>query len=500
MPYRARLVPAALVAGCWLTLAPALAENRIALVIGNSSYETVSVLPNPANDARAMTELLTSAGFEVVQAPNLTQGGMRQAIGSFAATLARKGADTVALVFYAGHGLQVDGENFLVPVDARIEREADVPVQAMRLADMMNMLATVPSKTRIVILDACRNNPFSEINKTTGRGLAIVDAPTGSLVSYSTTPGTEAQDGDGANSPYTAALVKIAREPELAIEQALKRVRSSVHEATRNQQTPWESSSLTADFHFFPGAAAPSAERTPPSTAVRPASAVAGEASAGGARARAAVKSAKSWRRDFRSRQPAEAYALVIEEGTPEAFEAYLAVYATPPYAPRVRSLLDRQREMIAWYRAVTVNTAASFQAFLAAYPNSDLGVTARRLMERAGNRLLASLAPVAATCPCGAPTAPAREKKAKSQPKEKQASRPTREKKRGKRDRDFVSDEEVGRGAPPRPVGVATPSGPPVSIGIGIPIGRGGGGHPGGPVRSGPASSGPRPMGGHRF
>ena len=187
----------------------------------------------------------------------------------------------------------------------------------------------------------------------------------------------------------------------------------------------------------------------------------------------------------------------VLPNPTPEAFEAYLVVYATPPYAPRVRSLLDWQREMIAWYRAVTLNTAASFQAFLAAYTTSDLGVTARRLMERAGNRLLASLAPVAATCPCGAPAPPAREpreKKAKSAPKEKQA------KKRGRRDRDFVSDEEVGRGAPPRPVGVATPSGPPVSIGIGIPIGRGGGGHPGGPVRSGPTSSGPRPMGGHRF
>ena len=192
----------------------------------------------------------------------------------------------------------------------------------------------------------------------------------------------------------------------------------------------------------------------------------------------------------------------MIEEGTPEAFEAYLAVYATPPYAPRVRSLLDRQREMIAWYRAVTINTVASFQAFLAAYPNSDLGATARRLMERAGSRLLASLAPVGATCPCGAPAAPAREpreKKAKSAPKEKQASRPTREKKRGRRDPDFVSDDEVGRGAPPRPVGVVMPSGPPVSIGIGIPIGRGGGGHPG-PIRTGPPSSGPRPMGGHRF
>jgi Caspase domain len=148
---RALVVVAALAAQCWLALVPAAAENRIALVIGNSSYETVSVLPNPANDARAMTELLTLAGFEVVSAPNLTQGGMRQTIGNFATTVAGKGPDTVALVFYAGHGLQVDGENFLVPVDARIQREADVAVQAMRLTDVMNMLAAVPSKTRIVI-------------------------------------------------------------------------------------------------------------------------------------------------------------------------------------------------------------------------------------------------------------------------------------------------------------------------------------------------------------
>src|SRR5262249_38780830 len=275
-------------------------------------YETVTVLPNPANDAKAMTDLLTSAGFEVVNAPNLSQTEMRRAISDFAGLVAGRGPDTVAMVFYAGHGLQVDGENFLVPVDARIQREADVPLQSMRLGDVMNAFGSVRTKTLIVILDACRNNPFSEINRTGGRGLAIVDAPSGSLVSYSTAPGTEAQDGEGANSPYTAALLKIAREPGVPIEQVLKRIRSSVHGATNYQQTPWESSSLTTDFFFFPGEVA--GRPAPQSGNVKQVSA-AGDTQPG-ARGRAAARSVESWRREFRSRQPAEAYASVIEEGT----------------------------------------------------------------------------------------------------------------------------------------------------------------------------------------
>src|SRR5216683_2132459 len=204
-------------------ISDARAENRIALVIGNSNYTSVTALPNPTNDAKAMTKFLSSAGFQVLQAPDLTQSDMRRTIGNFASMVSEKGPDTVALVFYAGHGLLVDGENFLVPVDAQIEREADVPLQATRLADVMNALSSVPSRTRIVILDACRNNPFSAINKTAGRGLAIVDAPNGSLVSYSTAPGTEALDGDGTNSPYTTALMRIGQEPGLPLEQLLKR-------------------------------------------------------------------------------------------------------------------------------------------------------------------------------------------------------------------------------------------------------------------------------------
>ena len=137
---------AALASTCWLSVSQALAENRIALVIGNSNYAAVAALPNPANDAKAMATFLTSAGFEVVQAPDLTQSDLRRTIGNFARSAAAKGPDTVVLVFYAGHGLQVDGENFLVPVDAQIEREADVPLQAMRLADVMNALSTDPQQ------------------------------------------------------------------------------------------------------------------------------------------------------------------------------------------------------------------------------------------------------------------------------------------------------------------------------------------------------------------
>jgi len=247
----------ALIAG-----APSLAQdnttppqNRIALVIGNSNYQSVTVLPNPANDAKAVSDFLTGAGFEVIKADDLTRDGMRRAVLDFAAKVAEKGVAAVALVYYAGHGLQIDGENFLVPVDAKIARESDVPLQALRLADVMNMLSDAPAKTRIVILDACRNNPFSDIKQVTGRGLAIVDAPTGSIVSYATAPGMTALDGSGDHSPFTAAFVETAKEPGLLIEQALKKVRLAVHKATDGQQTPWESSSLTVNFSFIPGGA-----------------------------------------------------------------------------------------------------------------------------------------------------------------------------------------------------------------------------------------------------
>src|SRR5215467_7095036 len=206
------IIPAAIL----LTPVQASAENRMALVIGQSAYKSVPALPNPGNDAKAVTRLLTDSGFEVSSAADLTQSEMRTAVSDFAGKVAAKGPDTVALVFYAGHGIQVDGENFLIPTDIDPKREADIPMQAVRLNDVLNTLASVPSRMRFLLLDACRNNPFPELNKTTGSGLAIVDAKVGApgtFVSFSTSPGAEAEDGSGANSPYTTALLATGREP-----------------------------------------------------------------------------------------------------------------------------------------------------------------------------------------------------------------------------------------------------------------------------------------------
>ena len=286
-------------AGILLGSHAALAENRVALVIGQSNYRSVVALPNPANDAKAMSRLLSDAGFEVLSAADLSQNEMRERVSDFAAKVAAKGPDTVALVFYAGHGLQIDGENFLVPVDIDPKREADIPLQAVRLNDILNTLTSVPSRMRILLLDACRNNPFPAINQSAGHGLAIVDAKTGApgtFLSFSTSPGAEAEDGNGADSPYTTALLSVAKEPNLPIEEAMKRVRVEVSQATEGRQIPWESSSLLTRFSFIDsGTGQGAATPKPPA---------------------APAKTADDWKRDLKGKEPKAAYDLVIADNS----------------------------------------------------------------------------------------------------------------------------------------------------------------------------------------
>lgn len=400
----------------------AAAENRVALVIGQSAYRAVTPLANPGNDAKAMTQLLGDAGFEVQTATDLTQTAMRAAVSDFAGRIAAKGPDTVALVFYAGHGLQIDGENYLVPVDVDPKREADIPLQAVRLNDVMNTLISVPSRMRIVLLDACRNNPFPEISKTAGRGLAIVDAKVsaaGTFLSFSTAPGDEAEDGNGANSPYTTALLTAAREPGVSIEDAFKRARLSVSKATSGRQTPWDSSSLTDDFRFFPGA---------------------GDAAV---RQKGLRRSLDAWRQELRGKTPEAANDLIVVDGADEAYEAFVELFGTSTFGPQARDWLVRFRRMKAWDAAVVRNTAAGYRAFLTKFPDSDLTVTARKLEDRLRNKpepiaaAGAVLAPtnvaLAPTCPCGpAQQTPALKKKsdpparrAEPAPKKPVGSRP---------------------------------------------------------------------------
>jgi uncharacterized caspase-like protein len=371
------------------------AETRLALVIGESAYRAVPSLPNPANDARAMTKLLTDSGFQVTAASDLSQKELNQKIGDFTAEIAAHGPDTVALVFYAGHGLQIDGENYLVPVDVDPKREADIPLQAVRLNDVINTLNSVRTKSRIVLLDACRNNPFPALNGTVGRGLALVDTKTGApgtFLSYSTSPGAEALDGEGADSPYTTALLTAARTPGLPIEQAFKQVRVAVNKATGGRQTPWESSSLTEDFRFT-AAASPSDANA----AVPPAAAT-----------NAPKRTVEEWKRSLQSKHADVAHEMIVADGTLEAYEAYDALFTQSQFAPEVREWVVRQRKMVAWNEAVTINTAASYRSFLAQYPDTDLSLTARMLIERL--RFKPSPLPqVAALCtpPASSPATP---------------------------------------------------------------------------------------------
>jgi uncharacterized caspase-like protein len=423
------------VAALCLGAQAASAESRMALVIGQSAYRAVAPLPNPANDAKAMAQMLGDAGFEVQSAADLTQNDLRAKIADFAASVASKGPDTVSLVFYAGHGLQIDGENYLVPVDIDPKREADIPLQAVRLNDILNTLTSVPSKSRIILLDACRNDPFARISKTAGRGLAHVDVKfgtPGTLLSFSTSPGAEAEDGKDGNSPYTAALLKAGREPNLSIEDAFKRVRLSVNQATEGRQTPWESSSLVNDFRFF--------------------------GSDAGAKAIATKRSVQDWRKELQGKPVEAANELIVSDGSVEAYEAFVGLYAQPPLGPQAREWLDRHYKMVAWNNAVVTNTASSYRDFLAKYPDSDLTPTAQKLEDRTRNKPVpaasgAVLAPTnvsmaAPTCPCNAPpaAAPAPKKVERSDPSSKKRA----DRAPPRRGRDVIEEEIVIRRAPP--------------------------------------------------
>jgi uncharacterized caspase-like protein len=447
----------------------ASSDARLALVIGQSAYRAVPGLPNASNDARRMAELLGSAGFEVTSAPDLSQNDMRQAISDFTTKVSAAGPGAVALVFYAGHGLQIDGENYLVPVDVDPKREADIPLQAVRLNDLLNTLGALPTQMRIFMLDACRNNPFPALAGTVGHGLAIVDTQagaSGTFISYSTSPGAEAEDGNGEDSPYTTAVLQVAKQPNLPIEEAFKRIRVSVSGATDGRQIPWESSSLTSEFKFFSNGGQPAA---PIPETQRPAA---------GAKA-----TADDWRRTLKGKEPKAAFEMVVADDSIAAYEAYVGLFAKESYTPRVRSLLERRREMIAWADAIALNTSAGYEAFLASYGGSDLAATARKMEERVRNRNLAALAALAPNCP--APTAPA------NQPRKK-TENPSPTKKADTKNKSTKQQADsappAGQSVPPGAVLEGIGIGVGIGLGVGGGMGRGGGMHDSG-GRSVPSS-----------
>ena len=244
----------------------AWAEQRSALVIGNSAYAFGPLL-NPQNDAQLLAQTLEKTGFTVKTVLNADRQTMQKALLDFSRDIRDK--DTVGLFYFAGHGAQVAGQNYLIPVDADIKAESEVKIFGINVDEFVSTLERADGRTNIVILDSCRNNPFGAAARSARKGLAAIDAPAGTFIAYSTAPGQVALDGEGQNSPYAQALSKAMTQPNVSIEQAFKLTRRDVLDATDKVQVPWESSSLTGDFVFTPAeAAAPQPEPAPAELAV----------------------------------------------------------------------------------------------------------------------------------------------------------------------------------------------------------------------------------------
>ena len=222
--------------------------KRIALVIGNASYAT-RPLKNPRNDADDISRALKMANFDVIDLRDATLSQMRSAVRQFGDKLLN---NDVGLVYYSGHGVEVKGKNYFLAVNADIQREDEIADQGLDVALILEKMTTAGKGVNILIVDACRDDPFGRSFRSSSKGLATMDAPRGTIIAYSTSPGKVASDGDlkARNSPYTKALLQAMQAPNRPIEQVFKDVRRSVQAETKDQQTPWENTSLSGDFYF----------------------------------------------------------------------------------------------------------------------------------------------------------------------------------------------------------------------------------------------------------
>ena len=230
----------------------ASASKRVALIIGNGKYaEPAGQLKNPVNDAVAVAAELKKLKFETVVKVNLSADEIKKAIRAFHALLKETNpANTIALFYYAGHGLQVDGTNYMIPVDVVIHDEKEIEKLCVTMDAALDAMQYADVKMSIMILDACRNNPFPSTAEKIMRGLAPPNPAVGAFIGYATAPGSVASDGAGANGLYTQELVKVLRIPGLSIEQVFKKVRENVLTLSRGKQHTWDTSNLIADFYF----------------------------------------------------------------------------------------------------------------------------------------------------------------------------------------------------------------------------------------------------------
>ncbi|ANW01940.1 caspase family protein [Bradyrhizobium icense] len=326
-------------------------EKRIALVVGNAAYAK-SPLATTANDAGLIAQTLQAAGFDVIGARDLDGDTLRKSFRDFIQKAESSGPDTVAMVYLAGYGLQLAGENYFVPVDSAINRDTDIPTEALRTGDYIRQLASLPLKAGIVVLDAARQQPF--VDGQIASGLALVEADPHMLIAFNAAPGTVAPAEQGPYGIYAQSLAEMIRTGGLPLPEVFNRVRLRVNEAAKGAQVPWDSQKVDARLAFF--------ERAPDAPAAPPPDQV------------AAVRD-----KPIRDLGVQEAYAAALERDTLQGYEDFLAVYASDPLAKRVRAIAAARREAITWRRTYRVDTPNAYWSYLQRYPRGPHAADARR-------------------------------------------------------------------------------------------------------------------------
>jgi uncharacterized caspase-like protein len=329
----------------------AASNPRIALVVGNATYRDAA-LATTANDAGLVAQTLQAAGFDVVGARDLDGQSLRTALRDFLQKASAAGPDMQAFVYLSGRAVQYNGDNYFVPVDAQINRDADVPIEAIRIADFSHALAATPGRARIIVLDAARTNPYATQGSPLAPGLALVDPEPGELMAFNAAPGTLAGDEEGPYGVYGKTLAGAIRQGGVDIVQAFDQTRVSVNSETQGALLPWSASKLGGPFYVFERA-----DDAPPP----------------------ALSFAQTERRPISSFPAADAYAAAVERDTLKGYREFLAAYPNSDQARRVRAILAVRREAAYWRRTVGADTPRAYWTYLHTYPKGPHIPDARR-------------------------------------------------------------------------------------------------------------------------
>ena len=339
-------------------------EPRIALVVGNAAYAP-GALPTALNDAGLVAETLRSIGFEIIEGGDLSQPDMLRVFREFIAKVDAAGPDALAFVYFSGNALSFEGENYLLGTDARLARESDIPIEGVRLNDLLRPLADSPARAKVIMIDAARALPFRPQGRGLAPGLEALEAPQGLLIAYSSGPGTVAPDGPGPYGAYATAIAEMLRAPGVDLNTAFTHIRSRTHLSTQGQQTPWHVSNLGELIELVPPDAATAALPPPPPPRVA---------------------------RPMRALGADEAYALAIETDQLDRYVEFVDAYPDSPYSERVWAMIRARREALVWMRALQINTPQAYWTYRQRYPRGIYAYDAERRLRR----LSAPLAPPA--------------------------------------------------------------------------------------------------------